>query len=92
MKGKDGIRKKRHCIYKIIVSFIFPSDFSTTFSSVFVLEPTDITHTKIHVDFSLFFLIFCIIEEYTLDQFNVGKHTLEDQMDLMNTHLLTSWV
>lgn len=28
----------------------------------------------------------------TLDRFNVGKHTLEDQMDLMNTHLLTSWV
>lgn len=24
--------------------------------------------------------------------FNVGRNSLEDQMDLMNTHLLTSWV
>lgn len=28
----------------------------------------------------------------TLDRFDVGKHTPEDQMDLMNTHLMTSWV
>lgn len=38
------------------------------------------------------FIPFCIVEEDTLDRLNVGKHTLEDQMDLMNTHLLTSWV
>ncbi len=55
------------------------------------MNKTDITHTKIHVNFSLF-SPFCITEEHTLDRFNVGKHTLEDQMDLMNTHLLTSWV
>lgn len=41
---------------------------------------------------SFFLFLFCNMEKWTLARFNVGKHTLEDQMDSMNTHSLTSWV
>lgn len=48
----------------------------------------DITHAPNHVHF----FSFCTTDEHTLEGFNVGENSLEDQMDLMNTHLLTSWV
>lgn len=51
-------------------------------------------HTHTETIIHPFFPPCCITQNHThtLGCFNVGKHTLEDQMDLMNTLLLTSWV